>query len=368
MKILFITNSLYDGGSNKVCSDLEHRFTQENNTLTIVLDSENNNKYNIDGEIRNICVGTRPFPFRAWISLFLQIFKSISIIRQYKPDVIISFSSHSNLINLITRYFYKTKRILTHHEDTFNFIQQHPFVQGLSIRFFNAIVFALRRESESFVCVSNIIAESLRQHYKIQGNIDVIHNGIDIEKIDTLKQEPIDINYRYIINVGTLCDLKNQELLIKAYSCIHTTISEHLLFIGDGPSLNKLQLLAKELNIENKVHFLGFQINPYKYLSKSSLFVFTSKTESFCLALIEAMYIGIPCIAVKNSGIIETVGESQGALLLDNPSPDSLGNTILEMVNNQTERNFYSEKGKERALYFSLEEQYRKFLLLINSV
>jgi len=71
----------------------------------------------------------------------------------------------------------------------------------------------------------------------------------------------------------------------------------NLLILGDGELRDYLVNLSKDLGIQNRVFFLGFQKNPYKFVKRSKVFVFTSLWEGFGNAIVEAMALGIPFVA-----------------------------------------------------------------------
>src|SRR5262249_59593389 len=71
---------------------------------------------------------------------------------------------------------------------------------------------------------------------------------------------------------------------------------------GSGELENHLKRLAADLDIENSVFFLGWQSNPFKFMARGDVFVLTSVTESFGLAVLEAMVCRLPVIATDCPG------------------------------------------------------------------
>lgn len=70
-----------------------------------------------------------------------------------------------------------------------------------------------------------------------------------------------------------------------------------LVILGQGDLEDYLKELAKELDLEKDVHFLGFQENPFKYIAKSTIYAFPSLYEGFPNAMCEAMVCGVPVIS-----------------------------------------------------------------------
>ncbi len=96
-----------------------------------------------------------------------------------------------------------------------------------------------------------------------------------------------------VITVGRLNDQKGQWHLIKAFKKAKNDVpNAKLVLLGEGQLKDYLMTLARELNIDKDVHFLGFQENPFKYISNSKVFVLSSLYEGFPNALAEAMACG----------------------------------------------------------------------------
>src|SRR5699024_2024023 len=99
------------------------------------------------------------------------------------------------------------------------------------------------------------------------------------------------------ISAGRLVEQKDYKTLLKAFQLISQRINSRLVILGKGPLENELKLLAKELDIQKKVSFLGFQSNPYKYMKKANVFILSSKWEGFGHVIVEAMAVGTPVIS-----------------------------------------------------------------------
>ena len=113
--------------------------------------------------------------------------------------------------------------------------------------------------------------------------------------------------------------LKRNRDLIDAFNVLQKESSRlELLFVGEGKLKSELVEYCSELNIAQKVHFLGNVTNPFYYLHKSDLFVMTSQTEGFPNVLVEAMVCGLPVISSDcKSGPREILGENEYGLLYD---------------------------------------------------
>jgi N-acetylgalactosamine-N,N'-diacetylbacillosaminyl-diphospho-undecaprenol 4-alpha-N-acetylgalactosaminyltransferase len=93
-----------------------------------------------------------------------------------------------------------------------------------------------------------------------------------------------------------LAKLKRLGDVIQAFSKLENNNAE-LIFVGNGEQENHLKEMTKQLGLENRIHFLGYQTNPYQYLSRADYFVSASETEGLPNTLIESMICGTPVIS-----------------------------------------------------------------------
>ena len=120
------------------------------------------------------------------------------------------------------------------------------------------------------------------------------------DPIDTLASEVADSGKRShsILAVGRLVALKRFQDLIEAFARISLDFPMlRLDFVGDGPERTRLQRLAAEAGILNHIRFWGLQQKPAKALEECEIFVSTSATEGFGMAIVEALAAGVPVIA-----------------------------------------------------------------------
>ena len=137
--------------------------------------------------------------------------------------------------------------------------------------------------------------------------IVTIHNPFDASEIDRLGSvsspysHDTSINY---VNVASVNLNKAQDVAIKALAVVRKTLSNAHLYIVGGYDENNdyykgLLELIDEHKLNDSVHFIGYDKNPYKWVKNSNCFVLSSKIEGFPNALIEASYLGIPCVTTR---------------------------------------------------------------------
>jgi glycosyltransferase involved in cell wall biosynthesis len=107
--------------------------------------------------------------------------------------------------------------------------------------------------------------------------------------------------------------------------------------VGDGPERKSLETLARELRIENRVHFCGFRDDPMSVFQSLDLYVLSSLSEGIPVAMLEAMASGVPVVATLVGGIPEVIKDKVNGLLVPSQNPDALADGILEALTHSSE-------------------------------
>ncbi len=143
-------------------------------------------------------------------------------------------------------------------------------------------------------------------------NIKYIPNGIDLKIYKPPKKRlPLNgPNTKTVVYVGRLDRRKGVEWLLRAFAALEARMpSAYLIIAGEGPRRDKLEQLADSLQIKN-VHFSGYVDDEEKRRLMGNADVFCSPAmfgESFGIVLIEAMAMGAPVVAGRNSGYINVL-------------------------------------------------------------
>jgi glycosyltransferase involved in cell wall biosynthesis len=122
-------------------------------------------------------------------------------------------------------------------------------------------------------------------------SISVIHNPLNIERIReaSLVYTP-ETDRPYIVFVGTLDIIKGIFPLLRAFALLKEEVD--LVYVGRGPKLEALRHEARELKLSSRVHFTGFQKNPYPWVKHAKLLVLPSNSEAMGYAALEGAALG----------------------------------------------------------------------------
>lgn len=214
-------------------------------------------------------------------------------------------------------------------------------------------------------CMDNIVfvSEGVRNAFvekcDYKGNMEVLYNTMETEKIIRLSKETIveQIEDRFkLIAIGTLKEVKGFDRLLRVIKRLRNdNHSVHLYLLGIGPMKKVLEQFIEDNGLGKYVSMLGYQTNPYKYLAKSDLFVCSSYSEGFSTAVTEALIVSTPVCTVEVSGMKEILGDSEYGLIVENDE-DSLYAGIKKIITQTGVLEHYREKAIQRGKEFSTEK------------
>lgn len=295
--IAIIVPTLRGGGAERVASNLSLYLSEQKYRKYIILNDAEKIEYPYNGTLIDLKTKAINNPFGKIFNLIRRIYKLKKIKRKLNIQTSISFLEAANIVNI----FSKTEDKIIVSIRSF----KSKNSAGFYGRVYNYLIKKYYSQADIFIAVSKGVKNDLIKNYGIKENkIKVIYNFYDIKKIRDLAKENIEDKYKnifnnpVIINMGRLSKPKGQWHLIRAFKKIKEKIPRlKLIFLGEGELEEYLKKLARELEIGKDVYFLGFHENPFKFISRSKIFVFPSLYEGFPNALVEAMICRIPVIA-----------------------------------------------------------------------
>lgn len=179
----------------------------------------------------------------------------------------------------------------------------------------------------------------------------LIYNGVVFPKTFAPNSLPkVSEHNRLILTVGRLSRQKGQDLILRAFAQIHASFPQHsLVFLGEGELMDELKDLANQLNIKDKVLFLGRRSDVPQWLQRADIFVLPSRWEGQSFALLEAMAAGIPIIASNASSIPELIKNGQEGLLFEQSDIPDLTQKLTWALSNPREMKAMAGKANKKA-------------------
>jgi len=264
-------------------------------------------------------------------------------IAKKKYDVVLTNTRffHSSLIGM--EFAKKNNISLIHVEHGSSFVQTNNLIIWLCSRIFD--LFIGRRILNNANKIVSISEEVKLFVKKLSGKDSVvIYNSIDTKSIKPIK---LTKKVKNLVFVGRLIYGKGVQDLINVFDKLNNK-NLSLYIVGDGPYKNKLEDLAKRLNLENKIIFFGEvnRLRVIKILSKSDIFINPSYTEGLPSTILEAGLVGLPVIATDVGGTKEIIINKKTGLLINPKNFIELKNAITTLINNSERIKFAKNLNK----------------------
>lgn len=221
------------------------------------------------------------------------------------------------------------------------------------------------------IAVSNAVARELRNsRITNDDRIAVVHNGIDVERFalttfdraEFLRTLGLPAECLLVGSIGELRTLKRHDDFIRAAALIAPQFPQtHFVLAGIDTSPNgdvrkQLDQLVSELNLADRFHFLGWLDEAEKLLRAMDVFVSASETESFGLAIAEAMAAGCAVVATETEGAREVVDDRTTGLSVPIGDVEQIAEAIARLLTDEHRRMALGQRAKAAvAEKFSLQ-------------
>jgi len=314
----------------------------------------------------------RPF------KLFFAVPKIIKIIHMYatalaeiSPDCI--YSNQLSTLRLLGLVAPLHRIPLIYHA--------HGFAKASDISRF-AVKF-LNTSARVVIANSKRTADILRQAGVRPDIIHVCHNAVCIAEVQHLAQlpanKPLPVKKPgqvIFLLPAVIQHIKGQHLVIEALAKVAEKGHDVTLWLagdvatgGNQQYLKELHRMADKLGIAPLVHFLGWRDDIYQLMAAADVVMLCSLTESFGMALAEAMVLSKPCIGANIGGMPEVIADKQTGLLFTPKSVDSLIDAMVHLTVDTQMRIDFGKAGKQRVMQcFTISAQAKAVSTLINSI
>ena len=261
-----------------------------------------------------------------------------------------------------------------------------PLILNIHGQDFQRIIFKNRRCREKVrqvthfsrktICVSSKLKNIGEQLLKIDKNkLIVINNGIDLNIITRCYDRKIYDEYkdkRLLLSISNLINIKGIDYNIRAMARLLKKHHNLIYFIiGDGKERYSLEKLAKDLNINSNVKFLGYlgYRKTMEYISICDVFSLPSWEEGFGVVYLEAMAHGKPVIACKDQGISDIIKDGENGLLIKPKNVEMLVEAIDFLISNPKKAQKIGDRGRKMVLNnYTWEKNVQKTIKIYNEV
>lgn len=297
-KILIFTPGAV-GGAERMCITIGEMLPKDRFDVQYVILGNEKRIYNIIPEGSNVdCIHFRKIyqfvTLRIWWKLIT-----------YKPDIVYSSLALFNPRVIFAAKLARKKTIIR----SSGMIGDYKWLDFWKIRISYPFADLLIAQQEDMrVQMATLLSVPLKK-------IVTLYNPIDFTDIDNKKNVPSpflqkgNINY---VNAARISYVKGHDIAIKAMKEVKKHLpNAHLYFVGGYDESDEyyrsLVKLTKDLGLNDCIHFVGFDSNPFRWIKNCDCFVFPSRKEGLPNALVEASYLGVPTVATQCLRVVDEI-------------------------------------------------------------
>lgn len=308
INVLYIITGLACGGAEVQLSTLTNSLNQDENIRVKVISIAAINE--ISSRFKNVDLEIIP------INSLAGVLKLIKSALYFKPDIIHSHMIHSNIIGMILSLLCRCSCICT----------AHNTVEGGKL-LLNLFYFLAWITKPYIYHVSSKGSDIYKKNFLLKNiNIKQYINPIDFSSLQQKTSNLGDQNsVRKWVCVASLTKQKNHQRLLNSFKLYLASYpNDQLYIIGDGPERSFLESYAKSISLNDSVFFCGKKNNLGVILKEFDFFVLSSDWEGLPVALIEALYVGLPSLVTNCGDIEKVITNNKNGMIVDLNEADSI--------------------------------------------
>lgn len=277
-------------------------------------------------------------------------------LRSVKADALL-MTGHNLLAMLALGDLCRGKRILAvhFHHTGVKPSWQWRLIYRIACRYFQAVTFPcdfIRLEAEMLFPALKSLAHTVRNPLEFPALPSVSERESARAALDLDSSAPI------IGNAGWLIPRKRFDVFLRVAQKVSQALpNAQFLIAGDGDELQRLQMLAKELNIADRVKWLGWQENLAHFYQALNVMLFNSDFDAMGLSPLEAVSYGVPLVAsVKHGGLKEIVSDDEYGSLISAHDIDALAAKVVYFIRNEAQARKTALACREKIMQLSNAE------------
>lgn len=288
MKVTYFIGSTTGGGAEHVICELATYMSEHGHQSEILTVTETDRSYYVGDKVIRSTIDTRfRIPF-AKVRLGVKMVRLFLHIMKNDTDLYVVFLPETIKALMLFKKFIKVPVVVSERSnpESYSLKTQERMIK--EFRKAEGAVFQTESAKAFYMNHGQLTGKTITIPNAITGDLPVVYEGQRLKEI---------------VSVGRFKEEKNFPLLIKAFAQVRDKFPDYKLVIyGEGELKSSYIKLCNELNIMDSVIFPGFVDNIPEKIKKASVFVSSSDYEGMSNALIEALAMGIPCVATDCGG------------------------------------------------------------------
>lgn len=294
-RIAIFFHDLGIGGAERVMLQLAQGFSEAGHPVDLVLArAEGPLLSEVPSRVQIIDLKTRS-PLKMFVGL-------IGYLREKRPSVLLSPFEVTSVISILAKKISGVSarviiRVSVHLSRNKRTTKWKKILEQLVV----SRVYPL---ANGIITVSDGVAKDLATYTGIPfERIKVIYNPVVTEQLLRAADQPVHHRFftanecSVVLGVGRLAEQKDFSTLIKAFDILRKNIPSRLIILGDGEERSSLEKLIRLSGLQDLVDLPGFDVNPFAFMKKASVFVLSSKWEGLPGVLIQALACGCPVVS-----------------------------------------------------------------------
>lgn len=231
---------------------------------------------------------------------------------------------------------------------------------------FEPVITFCLNESDAVTAVSKSLRDDTYKHFYTEREIKVIPNFIAIQNKQPEKN--LDLRRRYasddepiLCHISNFRKVKRVKDVLRIFAKVNNLKRSRILLVGDGPERYSLEELCRELSLGDRVIFSGKVRDTRQVLELADLFLLPSDTESFGLAALEAMAVGVPVVSSNTGGIPEVNIHGVTGFLSNVGDIDDMAKNALHILRDEVTLNTFKKNAIERTKEFDIEKIVKQY-------
>lgn len=327
MNILFFVSSMHSGGAERVAATLASAWAQRGDSVTLVCSYSGRGTcfYPLHERVRIQWLADRMDRLR-WAGPFKKLWAVRRLVREARPDAVVSFLTNVNVTVLLATRGLTVPVIVCERTDPVYGDNLEPVLERLrrwTYPWANRVLVQTRQS------VSHLqqVAPRVRR-------LSVIPNPLPPDLPAARLREPRDTGRFVMMAMGRFHPVKQFDWLIEVFGGLADRYPDWDLEIwGEGLQREELLALIERLGLSARVRLPGRTTEPWEVMQRAHAFVLSSRVEGFPNALLEAMALGLPCVALDcPSGPSELSEQGKAALLVPLGDAQALGAALARIM------------------------------------
>jgi glycosyltransferase involved in cell wall biosynthesis len=369
-KVAFFGPQYGMGGAGRVCADVGKALARKGYDVDFLVDGSYSEggylEEGLPGNCRIIKLTDTDYSKFSYnpISVFGIIINLVDYLSSSEVDILISNLTKFNIISIWASLVPGLVRGVI-------IVEQNLLRTSLTNRsqIISNIVSKQYLFSDKIIAVSADVKKDLCKNHGIKDGLCVtIRNPLDVENVINKSIENVEHEWfldsvPIILGVGRFVEQKQFSVLIESFELLTRREDVRLVLAGDGPLRKKLHSLAVELGIEERVDFLGFVSNPYKYMRRAQLLAISSQYEGFGVVVVEALACGTPIVSTNcPGGPSDILNDGEYGELVDVGDPNELAEAMARTLKNPPDR----DRLIDRARFYDVDKVADRYATLID--